>query len=126
MTGAGTEEHPAACSTQVALTFGVGTRATEIRKHLDTFLFDLTDFLRDNGCTLIGHIKGLLDAGDSGQLFFSITSFTDGIRYKGNIAREIAEANLSLNTIVYGIRQASVENAIQERLKRLCAETGKR
>ena len=122
MTEVAREEHPTACSTKVALSFETRMRAAEIRKRLDAFLSDLTSFLRDNDCKLIGHIKGLLDAGDRGQFFFSITSFSDGVRYKGDITGEVLQATLSLNAIVYGIQQEPVESAIQELLKKLCAE----
>lgn len=111
------EEHPAACSTQLTLEFGAPMQAAEIRKRLDALLSDLTGFLKDNGCWLVGHIKGLFDAGDSGQLFFSIISFTDGIQYKGELVSEVAEAKLSMNVIVYGVEEESIENKVQRLIK---------
>jgi len=116
MTGVGREEHPTACSIQVGLEFGARMQAAEIRTRIGVFLSDLTSFLEDNGCRLIGHIKGLLDAGAGGQLFFSVTSFEDNPRYKGEIDGEISEAMLSINVIIYGVGEESVERAIHERL----------
>ncbi len=116
MTGVEREEHPTACSMQVALEFGTRMEEAGVRTRMDAFLAGLTDFLRDNGCRLIGHIKGLLDAGDSGQLFFSVTSFKESPRYKGGIDGEIAEAELSMNVIVYGVEEELVSRAIHEQL----------
>lgn len=116
MTGAGREEHPTACSMQIALEFDKSMPAGEIRDRIDLFLSDLTSFLKESGCRLIGHIKGLLDAGESGQLFFSITSFEEGVRYKGSIDGEIANTELSINVIVYGVEQEPIENAVKEQL----------
>jgi len=122
MTGPGKEEHPTAFSTQVVLEFDNQIQAVEIQKRLNTFLSDLTNFLQESGCRLIGHIKGLFDAGERGQLFFSITSFTENPRYKGEIGGEIPKATLSINVIVYGIGEKPVEQAIQEGLRKLFAE----
>jgi hypothetical protein len=118
MTGAGREEHPTACSMQIALEFDNRMRAIEIQTRMDAFLAGLTNFLRDSGCKLIGHIKGLLDAGERGQLFFSITSFDEGARYKGAIDGEIIRAELSINVIVYGVEQEPIEGAVKEQLAR--------
>lgn len=126
MNGAGREEHPTACSMQVILEFDNQIRAAEIQKSLDFFLTDLTRFLQENGCKLIGHIKGLLDARERGQLFFSITSFNENPRYKGEIGGKIPEATLSINAIVYGIGEEPVEREIQEQLKRQFAKHRKK
>jgi hypothetical protein len=126
MTGSGREEHPATCSLQIGLELGARMPASEIRKRMDAFLAGVTDFLRDNGCTLIGHIKGLLDAGETGQLFFSITSFDEGVRYKGAIDDEISAAVLSMNVIVYGIEEGPVETAVRQQLERQFSEHPKK
>ena len=118
MTGPGKDEHPAACSMQIDLEFENRLPSAEIQARLDAFLSDLTTFLKDNGCKLIGHIKGLLDAGKNEQLFFSITSFDEGTRYKGDISGEFEKAKLSMNVIVYGIEEESINGAIQEYLRK--------
>ena len=122
MTGAGREEHPTACSMQVALEFDNRMQSGEIRDRVDTFLFDLTNFLKENGCKLIGHIKGLLDAGERGQLFFSITSFDEPVRYKGEIDGKIGKVELSINVIVYGVEETPIEKAITKFLTKQFSE----
>jgi len=112
------EEHPTACSIQVRIEFGVRIPASEVQERIDGFLGALRSFLRENGCRLIGHIKGMLAAGESGRLYFSVTSFDDDPRYKGKLDGEISEAELSMNVIVYGVGEAPVEKAARELLKR--------
>ena len=122
MSGPGAEEHPTTCSMQIAIEYDNRLKAAKISKRLDNFLTDLTNFLRDNGCTLIGHIKGLIDAEDRGQLFFSITSFDEAIRYKGEIDGEIAKVELSINVIVYGVEETPIEKAITKFLTKQFSE----
>jgi hypothetical protein len=107
----------------VKLTLKVPLSASELRGRIDAFLSELTISLQGDGCTLIGHIKGLLDVEEDGHLFFNITSFEGKARYKGELTGEIAGAKLTINVIVYGVEQRSVERAIQEGLRRHFAES---
>ena len=116
MSGPGAEEHPTTCSMQILIEYDTQVYASTIRNRLDSFLSDLRTFLSDNGCTLIGHIKGLIDAFDNGQLFFSITSFDEAIRYKGELEGKIAKAELSINVIVYGVEETPIEKAVTKYL----------
>ncbi len=122
MSGPGAGEHPTACSMQILIEYDSRMRAATVSRRLDRFLTDLTNFLRDNGCKLIGHIKGLLDAEDRGQLFFSITSFDEAIRYKGEIDGQIAKAELSINVIVYGVEETPIEKAVTKYLAKQFSE----
>jgi hypothetical protein len=122
MTGPGREEHPTACSSQTSFEFGTPLPASTLQNRVDTFLSDLTTFLRDSGCQLIGHIKGVLDAGNGGQLFFSITSFDEGIRYKESIDDKIPAATFSINVIVYGVGEEAVAEAVRDLLRKHFSE----
>jgi hypothetical protein len=118
VSGPGAGEHPTACSMQIAIEYDRQVPAATVSKRLDSFLSDLTNFLRDNGCTLIGHIKGLIDAEESGQLFFSITSFDEPVRYKGEIDGKIGKVELSINVIVYGVEETPIEKAVTKYLSK--------
>lgn len=67
---------------------------------------------------MIGHIKGLVDADEKGHLLFSITSFEEGARFKGEMAGGITEAVLTINVIVYGIEEEIVEKMLEEAFAR--------
>lgn len=118
MGGIGLEAHPTAYAQELDLTLIAPLSASELQGRIDAFLSELTDSLQSDGCRLIGHIKGLLDAGENGHLFFSITSFGEKARYKGELTGEIARAKLALNVVVYGVEKQSVDRAVHKGLRR--------
>ena len=118
MSHVGHELHPTVCAQEVSLAFKVLLPADELRGRIDAFMSALTSSLQDDGCNLIGHIKGLLEVEGNDHLFFSITSFEEKARYKGELTHEIARAKLTINVIVYGVEQNSVERAVREGLER--------
>lgn len=94
---------PAVYALRGQLISGAGWSEEEIRSAVDSFLIDLTVSLRRHGCRLIGHIKGILNAGENGHLFFSITSFEQRARFKGVLSGRGQKIDLTLNVIVYGV-----------------------
>lgn len=90
--------------------------AEELLGALRELLSGLLSSLRDGGCSLIGHVKGMVDAGDLGRAFFSVTSFRGAPSFNGGIDGPIARCRLTLNVIVFGIDEHSVEAAVREAL----------
>lgn len=88
--------------------------AEELLGSLREFLGGLLSSLRDGGCSLIGHVKGMVDADDLGRAFFSVTSFRGAPSIKGNIEGPLARCRLTLDVIVFGIDEPSVEAAVRE------------
>jgi len=103
------EPQPAAFSCRMEIPFDSGIPGTELEAKISLFLSELTRGLRKQGCRLIGHIKGLMDAGKSGHLMFSITSFDETVNFKGEIKQDVIMATLTLNIIVYGIEKRDVD-----------------
>ena len=118
MSHVGHEVHPTVYAQEVSLKFKVPLSTSELLGRIDAFMSELTCSLQGDGCKLIGHIKGLLEVERNGHLFFSITSFEEKARYKGELTHEIASAKLTINVIVYGVEQRSVERAVREGLER--------
>ncbi len=118
MTDNGNRMHPTAYACKETLAFKDAVPASELRERIDRFLSELTGALEPCGCELVGHIKGLIDAGDKGHLLFSITSFEEGARIKGKMDGGISGAVLTMNAIVYGIEKAVIEEAFQNMLAR--------
>ena len=108
------EAHPAAFSCKREIAFGREITESELEQGMTKCLTVLTTGLRDLGCRLIGHIKGLLDCGNSGHLMFSITSFDDDVHFKGGIKGGIRKAVLTINIIVYGIETSKIEILFNE------------
>ena len=118
MSHAGHELHPTVCAQEVGLAFKVPLLADELQGRIDAFMSALTSSLQDDGCKLIGHIKGLLQVEGNGHLFFSVTSFGEKASYKGELPHDISKAKLTINVIVYGVEQESVERMVREGLAR--------
>jgi hypothetical protein len=89
------------------LVFENPIREDELKARTDRFLSGLTDALKHAGCELIGHIKGAI-ATEEGYLVFSVTSFEEGVRFKGGIPGEIFEVQNTINIIVYGVEPDTV------------------
>jgi len=107
-------EHPAAFSCKRDMAFDREVAEVELTHMTTAFLSALTIGLKDLGCRLIGHIKGLLDGGDSGHLMFSITTFDDDVHFKGRINEEVRGVVLTINIIVYGIEKQKVGDLFEK------------
>ncbi len=79
-----------------------------------SFLAGLLPALRERGCSLIGHVKGMVDAGDAGRVFFSVTSFDGAPSIKGELERPIDCCRLTVNVIVFGSDEQRVGDAVLE------------
>jgi hypothetical protein len=112
-------EHAAAFAAKRSLSFDGAISESEFKIKTEKFLDVIVSSLKDEGCTLIGHIKGQLDAGENGTLFFGLTTFNGPPRFKGEIKGSIIRAELTINIIVYGIIEESVENLFKKAFRDL-------
>jgi hypothetical protein len=106
--------HPVTYARKENLRFNDILSAIELKERTVQFLSELTRDLERNGCKLIGHIKGLIEASDKGHFIFSITSFNEDARYNGEMEDGIEGAILTVNVIVYGIEQKIIETLYQK------------
>ena len=90
-----------------------------IVESVQSFLVDLCETLKKEGCKLIGHIKVLLNAGSSGFLFISVTSFGQIPKLKGKIENEILEVTLTINAIVYDLSETLLKQLINHKIRTL-------
>ena len=120
------DPQPTAYALRGALKLPGAWSEAELRKGIDLFLAGLTSSLRERGCRLIGHIKGILETGDKGHLFFSVTSFEQKTRFKGETAGEYEKVGLTLNVIVYGVGNDEVEQLVLEGLSTHLGEVATR
>lgn len=106
--------HPTVYARKVNLAFKAGMQEIELKARIDTFLCELTDALKQSGCELIGHIKGLIVADGKGHLMFSLTSFEEATRFQGKLHAGIFTGLLTVNIIVYGVELNIVETVFQK------------
>jgi hypothetical protein len=110
------DPQPTAYALHATLTLPDPWSAAALRKGVDAFLAELTRSLREKGCSLIGHIKGILKTGNNGHLFFSVTSFGHRARFKGKLSGEYEKIDLTLNVIVYGVGFGEIEQLVRQGL----------
>ncbi len=116
------DPQPTAYALQSTLSLPGPLSETDLRKGVDAFLAELTRSLREQGCRLIGHIKGILATGDKGHLFFSVTSFEQRTRFKGGLTGIAEKLDFTLNVIVYGVGSERIERLVLEGLRRHLSE----
>jgi hypothetical protein len=78
-------------------------------------LVDLGKDLKENGCTLIGHMKVFIESDGEGY-FFSTTSFEQVPDCKGSITGEISDIALTINVIVYGLSEKELSILVNKKL----------
>jgi hypothetical protein len=88
----------------------------ELRERLTAFVAQLAAELQRLGCPLIGHIKGAVDAGDAGVLYFSATSFVRRPDYRGELLATATRATFTVNVIAYGVREQAIGAAVRDGL----------
>lgn len=116
------DPQPTAYALQGQLTLPRLWSETELRAGVDVFLAETLRSLREQGCKLIGHIKGIVVAEEEGHLFFSVTSFEEKVRYKGELAGGFTEVDLSVNVIVYGVGSEEIEQLVLAGLRKHLGE----
>ncbi len=84
----------------------------ELAAAVRRLLSHLLPALRERGCWLIGHVKGLIEAGEAGQMLFSVTSFDGEPSLRMGLRGPVAECTMTLNAIVFGGDEDAVADAI--------------
>lgn len=117
-----TDEHilPVVFAQKMGIDFNTVIEDAELRKRVERFLRDLTQTLMNEGCELIGHIKGLFTAGTAGYLMFSLTSHDEPVSMKGELKTGIRRAEMTVNIIVYGVAPEAAATAFKKAFKELC------
>jgi hypothetical protein len=107
-------EHPTVYCLSEKLKYTTSIPEAEMKTRLNTFLLNLLENLQQQGCQLIGHIKGVLEVSAEYKLFFSVTSFNQPPHYKGRLPEELSSARMVLNVIVYGADKIIIGEAVSD------------
>ena len=107
-------EHATVFTANRDLLFDDEISEQDLKIKIGEILSDIATSLKKEGCTLIGHIKGQLDAQEEGTIYFSLTTFNGSPRFKSEIKTSIIQVKLTINIIVYGILGKSVENIFKQ------------
>lgn len=112
------QDHPAIYAREVSLTLAEPRTGSDWESGLADFLYRLASTLHLAGCSLIGHIKGVLETGEDSRLFFSLTTFQGPPHYKCQLVGASSNGRLTINVIVYGVDAAILEGVVNEEMAR--------
>ena len=105
----GMAQTPATHSGRWELTCRPPAGESEVRDACMAFLTALTTSLAAAGCTAVGHIKGVLRVPEEGMLAFGLTTLDAAPRWRGAFAEPAEKITLTLNVIVFGVDDVTVE-----------------
>ncbi len=108
------QDHPAVYAREVIFNLAEPRNGSDWESVLTDFLSGLASSLRLAGCSLIGHIKGVLETGEDSRLYFSLTTFQGPPHFKGQLAGDSSHGRLTINVIVYGVDAAILEEIVNE------------
>jgi hypothetical protein len=103
---------PAVYAGRTRLSLDPAMSGAGVRADLEAFVRALASRLVADGCVLIGHVKGALDAGEQGRLAFSLTSVGDEPRWTGTLSGQVELLDVTLNVIVFGVTDTSTRDAV--------------
>jgi hypothetical protein len=105
---------PAVYAARAAVTFDPPAHADQLESVVATFLEALSDGLANAGCTLVGHIKGTVQAPGRGDLAFHATTLGVRPAVTGGLAGLAADAVLTINVIVFGVAEQDLPAQVQD------------
>jgi hypothetical protein len=111
-------DQPTVYARGVSLTLAEPRTGSDWESRLDDLLAGLVSALRQADCSLIGHIKGVLETGADSRRFFSVTTFQGPPHYKGQLAETSTHGYLTINVIVYGVETSVLTEAVNDGLAR--------
>jgi hypothetical protein len=91
---------------------------------LECFLADFVAGLMDEGCTIIGHIKGMLSGKEGKRLFFSVTTPDGGSGLRGGPLHSNEQLSLAINVIVAGVKEDNIDKLFESSLQRFFSRPG--
>ena len=104
---------------ELSLAGGATRPGDELVAAVRRLLAHLLATLRERGCRLIGHVKGLVEAGAAGRLLFSATSFDGEPSFRVELRGPVGECTLTVNAIVFGGDEESVAAAVAASTRQL-------
>ncbi|MDY6796866.1 MAG: hypothetical protein SWK76_16520 [Actinomycetota bacterium] len=90
----------------------------ELRQALGEAMSHMLKGLRERGCTMMGHIKGILSDASSPPLFLSITIMENNLRFKGGPIGGEDRLPLALNVIVADVDEEVIDDMLGLSLSR--------
>lgn len=105
---------PAVYAARAAVTFAPPVHADQLESVVARFCEALSDGLAGAGCTLVGHVKGAVQAPGRGDLAFHATTLGARPAVTGGLAGLAADAVLTVNVIVFGVDEQALPALVHD------------
>jgi len=105
---------PAVYAARAAVTFAPPVHADQLEAVVARFFAALAGELAEAGCTLVGHIKGTVQAPGRGDLSFHATTLDARPAVTGGLAGLAGEAVLTINVIVFGVDEEALPALVHD------------
>jgi hypothetical protein len=92
---------------------GPDTDVKEVASAVRAAMREVAEFVDQDG-GLIGHVKALVDAGEHGILFVSLTVTGRAPDTTGFIRHAVQDAELTLYAVAYGVDQVALDRALRK------------
>jgi hypothetical protein len=80
---------------------------------------NIVAFLKDNGCSQLGHIKFISTTNGEDYLQLSILDMDESPKVDGILRKTFEKIKLTLNVIVFGIKKEDINQKIVEEISNL-------
>ena len=108
------DARPAVYAARAAVAFEPPVHSDELESAVARFFEALAGALAGAGCTLVGHIKGTVEAPGRGDLAFHATTLGARPAVTGGLAGMAADAVLTVNVIVFGVDEQALPALVRD------------
>ncbi len=105
---------PAVYAERAAVAFDPPVHGDRLESVVLSFFEALGGDLAGAGCTLVGHIKGTVEAPGRGDLAFHATTLGARPAVTGGLAGMAADAVLTVNVIVFGVDERALPALVRD------------
>ena len=105
---------PAVYAARATVTFAPPVHADQLESVVAGFFEALAGGLATAGCTLVGHVKGTIQAPGRGDLAFHATTLGARPAVTGGLAGLAGEAVLTVNVIVFGVDEQALPGLVHD------------
>jgi hypothetical protein len=88
-------------------------------KKIKVFSKNILDYLKDNGCSKLGHIKFISTTNGEDYLQISLLDMKEKPKVEGFLRKTFGKIKLTLNIIVFGVKRKDIDKKIDEEINNL-------
>lgn len=103
----------------VIFTFPKAITKEAFVKKMKEFANNMIDFLKNNGCNNLGHIKFISTTNGEDYLQLSVLDIDKSPKIDGILRKTFEKIKLTLNVIVFGVEKEYIDNKINEEINNL-------